>query len=486
MPSVFTVAIGTQPEVMQNAAIRLLGLNTSQVKKQAEDIIFGQLRQVIASMQIEDINRDRELFLTQIQSSLEPELKKIGLVLINVNITDITDESGYIEAIGRKAASEAVQKARGDVADQVKLGEVRVAQAEREKKVEVANAQKLQHIGIREADREQAVRIAELAKEQEVGEKEALFLQEMAVAEAAQKKRVAVADANATALVGEKEAELKQEVQIADADQKKRVSVAELNAVAIAGEAESAAKVAQAKAELQFKQAEAYQLGETKKRESEAAVQEAQNRAMAQAALADAERVEAERRAELEAPAKAEKAKRIVEAEAEAARIRLEAEGEAAAIFSKLQAQAKGEYEILAAKGKGLETIITACGGAEPAFRMMMLEHMDNLAESSAKAISNIKFDKVVVWENGGKDGQSSTAGFLQGLSRSMPPMMHVMKDIAGVEMPEYLAKLSGEENGVPAKPGNRFNSKVKKDTSAKQEAVVSAEASPEKPKQTA
>ena len=224
-----------------------------------EDIIFGQMRQVIASMQIEDINRDRELFLTQIQSSLEPELKKIGLVLINVNITDITDESGYIEAIGRKAASEAVQKARGDVADQVKLGEVRVAQAEREKKVEVANAQKLQHIGIREADREQAVRIAELAKEQEVGEKEALFLQEMAVAEAAQRKRIAVADANATASVGEKEAELKQEVQIADADQKRRVSVAELNANAIAGEAESAAQVAHAKAELQFKQAEAYQ-----------------------------------------------------------------------------------------------------------------------------------------------------------------------------------------------------------------------------------
>ena len=450
VPSVFTVAIGTQPEVMQNAAIRLLGLNTSAVKKQAEDIIFGQMRQVIASMQIEDINRDRELFLTQIQSSLEPELKKIGLVLINVNITDITDESGYIEAIGRKAASEAVQKARGDVAEEEKLGEVRVAQAEREKLVEVANAHKLQNIGVREADREQAVRIAELAKEQEVGEKEALFLQEMAIAEADQKKRVSVADANATAMIGEKEASLQQEIAIADAEQKNRVSVAEHNATAIAGEAESAAKVASAKAELQFKQAEAYELGETKKREAEAAVQEAQNRAMAKAALADAERVEAEHRAELEAPAKAEKAKRIVEAEAESERTRLEAEGEASAIFSKLEAQAKGEYEILAAKGKGLQSIIDACGGAEPAFRMMMLEHMDNLAESSAKAISNIKFDKVVVWENGSNaNGESSTSGFLQGLSRSMPPMMHVMKDIAGVEMPEFLAKFSDAEQTV-------------------------------------
>src|SRR5262245_14810144 len=108
VPSVFTVAIGTDPEVMQNAAIRLLGLDINEIKQQAGDIIFGQLRQVIASMNIEEINRDREKFLLSIQSSLEPELRKIGLVLINVNITDITDESGYIEAIGRKAAAEAV------------------------------------------------------------------------------------------------------------------------------------------------------------------------------------------------------------------------------------------------------------------------------------------------------------------------------------------------------------------------------------------
>src|SRR3954471_11018653 len=83
VPSVFTVAIGTTPEVMQNAAIRLLGLDVTDIEKQARDIIFGQLRQVIASMSIEEINRDREKFMEKIQASLEAELKKIGLVLIN-------------------------------------------------------------------------------------------------------------------------------------------------------------------------------------------------------------------------------------------------------------------------------------------------------------------------------------------------------------------------------------------------------------------
>src|SRR5688572_30433621 len=123
VPSVFTVAIDTKPEVMQNAAVRLLGMAVPEIRKQAEEIIFGQLRQVIASMGIEEINRDRDKFLQHIQHSLEPELAKIGLQLINVNITDITDESGYIDAIGQKAASLAIQQARGDVADNEKMGE---------------------------------------------------------------------------------------------------------------------------------------------------------------------------------------------------------------------------------------------------------------------------------------------------------------------------------------------------------------------------
>jgi flotillin len=417
VPSVFTVAIGTQPEIMQNAAIRLLGLNTQQIKQQAEDIIFGQLRQVIASMKIEDINRDRESFLQNIQHSVEPELKKIGLVLINVNITDIRDESGYIKALGQKAASTALQQARGDVAEQEKSGEVRVAEAERDKLVQVAGAQKLKEIGIREAKREQAVKVAQLEKEQQVGEQTATF---------------------------------EKETQVAAADREKRISIADANAKAFAGEAKSQAEIAGSQAELAVRKAEAYRLAETKKREAEAAVLEAQNRAMAKAALADAERVEAERRAELEAPAKAQKAKTIVEAEADAQKRRIDAEAQAAAIFAKLEAEARGQYEILSKKGEGLREIINACGGSQQAFQLLMLEHLDHLADTAARAIANIKFDKVIVWENGGQNGHGTTAGFLQSFARTLPPMMQIMKDIGGVEVPEYLASLAPENGAAP------------------------------------
>ena len=417
VPSVFTVAVDTKPEVMQNAAIRLMGLTVTEIRKQAEEIIFGQLRQVIASMQIEEINRNREQFLQHIQVSLEPELNKIGLQLINVNITDITDESGYIDAIGQKAASEAIQKARGDVADNERMGETRVASAERDKCVQVAESRKEQAIGTRFAERDQAVRVASLEKEQVVGEKQASF---------------------------------QRESQVKQAEQEMRIQVADADAVAIAGENLAQAKVVASNADLLVNKAQAYELGESRKRQAEAAVLEVQNHAMAKAALAEAERTEAEQRAKLEAPAKAQKAKLIVEAEAAAETRLLRARAEADAIFMKLDAEARGQYEILAKKGDGLKRIVEACGGSHDAFQLLLLEHLDDLAEASSRAISNIKFDKIVVWDSGGQNGRHATADFLSGLAKTLPPMMQVMKDIGGVELPESLVKLSGEPDGSP------------------------------------
>jgi flotillin len=180
---------------------------------------------------------------------------------------------------------------------------------------------------------------------------------------------------------------------------------------------------------------------------------EAEHLARAKAAIAEAQRVEAKRRAELEAPAKAEKAKIVVEAEAEADKRRIEAEGEASAIYAKLEAEARGQYEILAKKGAGLERIVAACGGADQAFQLLMLEHFDNLVEASARAISNIKFDKIVVWDSD-QSGSSATANWLSNMARTLPPMMQVMKDVGGVELPETLVNFSGLGNKpAEAKP---------------------------------
>lgn len=140
VPSRFTVGISTEPSVMQNAAERLLGLKLVEIQELAKDIIFGQLRLVIATMEIEEINTDRDKFLDAVSGNVETELKKIGLRLINVNVTDISDESGYIAALGKEAAAKAINDAKISVAQADRNGAIGAAEAEMEERVSVSKS----------------------------------------------------------------------------------------------------------------------------------------------------------------------------------------------------------------------------------------------------------------------------------------------------------------------------------------------------------
>jgi len=140
VPSRFTIGVSTEPGIMQNAAERLLGLGQNEIQELAQEIIFGQLRLVVASMDIEEINSDRDKFLTNISQSVESELKKVGLKLINVNITDIVDESGYIEALGKEAAAHAINAARKSVAEKTRDGSIGEANAVQDERTQVAAA----------------------------------------------------------------------------------------------------------------------------------------------------------------------------------------------------------------------------------------------------------------------------------------------------------------------------------------------------------
>jgi flotillin len=221
VPSTFTVGISTEPDTMSNAAERLLMLRPTDIEAMAKEIIFGQLRLTVASLTIEQINQDRESFLEAVRKNVEPELNKIGLYLINVNITDITDESDYIESIGKKAAAEAVNKAKVDVAHQVKLGA----------------------IGESESKREETVRVAENLAEAEKGKKAAHASQRIFVH---QKEAEAVTGENtAQADIARSNAEL--EVQKAAALQRAEVALREAQKAIEAAEYER--RMAQLRAE---------------------------------------------------------------------------------------------------------------------------------------------------------------------------------------------------------------------------------------------
>ena len=194
VPCRFTVGISTEPEVMTNAAERLLGLSIDSIQNIATDILFGQLRLVIATMDIEEINADRDKFLAAVSTNVEAELRKIGLKLINVNVTDIRDESGYIDALGKEAAAKAINDAKKSVAEQNRFGE----------------------IGKAEADRDKDIRIAETTRD----------------------TRIKTAEANAHAVEGENASK----ITIANSDAARREKEAEAARIAVAAEKVQAAK----------------------------------------------------------------------------------------------------------------------------------------------------------------------------------------------------------------------------------------------------
>lgn len=197
VPSRFTVGISTEDGIMQNAAERLLGLKLSEIQELARDIIFGQLRLIIATMDIEEINTDRDKFLEAVSGNVETELKKIGLRLINVNVTDINDESGYIIALGKEAAAKAINDAKKTVAEKERDGAIGEANAKRDQRIEVAQADSMAITGENEAQIKVAQSNAALR------EKEAEALK---IATAAEK--IQAAKSLEEAYAAEKEAEI--------------------------------------------------------------------------------------------------------------------------------------------------------------------------------------------------------------------------------------------------------------------------------------
>ena len=253
VPSTFTVAIDTLPEAMNNAAVRLLTLTRKDIEMMASEIIIGQLRLTVASLMIEEINQDRERFLLEIRKHIESELKKIGLMLLNVNITDITDESGYIESIGRKSVSTALNQAKVDVANQEKSGDIGKAEAEKERRIQVAtyNADAVQ--GENEAKAKIAGVNAQLLEQEAEASQRGQIAQQNAYAEINRAKSIAELQRFQAEEIVPQEIERKKIEIAAAADAARQRIEAEGKASAILqikeAEAEGMRKVLTAKAE---------------------------------------------------------------------------------------------------------------------------------------------------------------------------------------------------------------------------------------------
>ncbi|MBR2448467.1 MAG: flotillin family protein [Clostridia bacterium] len=358
VPSRFTVGISTEPGVMQNAAERLLGLKLAEIQELSKDIIFGQLRLIIATMDIEEINTNRDKFLAAVSENVETELKKIGLRLINVNVTDISDESGYIAALGKEAAAKAINDAKKSVAEQDREGSIGEANAKKEQRIEVSKADSL----------------------------------------------------------------------------------------AIEGENEAKMKIAMSDAALREKEAEALKIATTAEKTQAAKALEESYAAEQAAERARRDKEQATLEADVIVRAEAKKRELELAAEAEAEQIRRKAQGEADAIYAKMEAEARGAEEILKKQAAGFAEVVKSAGGdANAALKLLIADKLEDLMRVQVDAIKNIKIDKVTVWDGGQNgDGKTSTANFISGMMKSVPPLDEVFA-MAGMQLPTLLGqKLSG------------------------------------------
>lgn len=400
VPSTFTIAISTEPKTMINAAERLLGMTPQDITHLAKDIILGQLRLVIATMDIEEINSDRDKFLTAIQHNLETELDKVGLRLINVNVTDIQDESGYIKALGQEAASKALNDAKVSVAQKNRDGA----------------------IGAGDALKEQNIKTAEL---------------------------------DATAAIGMADAKSKSEIGQADAASRQRAKTAELNAKAVEGENIAAVQIANTTSERQVAEAEATRKAVTAKNVADAKALKDSYDAQQVAEKARAEKDKATLHANEVVPAEIEKSKMIIDAEAEAEKIRKIAQGEADGIFSKKEAEAKGLKELLVKQAEGFTAIVKSAGGdPKNAVQLMIADKLPELMRIQVDAVKNLKIDSITVWENGGGNGNSSTGNFINGLLTALPGFSDLYK-MTGKELPKMLNIETETEKVVPLNESN-------------------------------
>lgn len=358
VPSRFTVGISTEPGVMQNAAERLLGLKLTEIQELSKDIIFGQLRLIIATMDIEEINTNRDKFLAAVSENVETELKKIGLRLINVNVTDISDESGYIAALGKEAAAKAINDAKRSVAEQDREGSIGEANAKKEQRIEVSKADSL----------------------------------------------------------------------------------------AIEGENEAKMKIAMSEAALKEREAEALKIATTAEKTQAAKALEESYAAEQAAERARRDKEQATLEADVIVRAEAKKKEMEIAAEAEAEQMRRKAKGEADAIFAKMEAEARGVEEILKKQAAGFAEIVKSAGGnADAALRLLIADKLEDLMRVQVEAVKNIKIDKVTVWDGGnGGEGKTSTANFISGMLKSVPPLEEVFA-MAGLQIPSLLGQKLSE-----------------------------------------
>lgn len=409
VPTTVTVGISTEQDVMQAAAERILGLGRQDIEDLVKDIVYGQMRTIIADMTIEKLNSDRDEFLAKAKGLIDTELRKIGLYLININITDIRDEAGYIVALGKKDQAKAINQANVEISTAEREGEIKVAEQMKIKNATVAETKKDEQIAIANAHRDQSISVAR--------------------------------------------AESERDSQVAEARKNRDVNVASYNSEARIGEIEANKKITVSNAELEVIKAQSQGLAQSAEERALAEIEKNKELARREAEEARARRTEAALKAEQIVPSEISKQQKLIdaeayqlklekEAEANANQARIEAQGRADAITAEGLAHARvieqqglakasAEKASLLAQAEGFEAMVkVAENNPQVAIQWKMVEQWKEIAAEQVKAFEHINLGNVNVMDT---SRGGTLTNLLTSLVSSVAPVTDIMKTIPGI-----------------------------------------------------
>ena len=446
VPTTITVAISTDPEVMQNAAERMLGLTMDDKQNLITDVVYGQMRMVIADMTIEELNSDRDKFLAKVKDNIDTELRKFGLYLMNINISDIRDAANYIVNLGKEAESKALNEAQANIEEQEKLGAIKIANQIKERETKVAETRKDQDIAIAETKKQQEISVANADKDR---------ISQVAKAEAEKNIRIEQANTEKESRV----AELNSDMEIKQAEAAKKAAI---------GRNDAQKEVALSNSELAVTQANADKQAGEAAAKSEAAVQTAREIAQKEVEEAKARKVESSLKAEKIVPAEIARQEAILQANAIAEKITREAEArakatlaqaeaEAKAIQMKLEAEAEGKKRSLLAEAEGFEAMVRAAeSNPAIAIQYKMVDQWKEIAGEQVKAFEHMNLGNITVFDG----GNGGTSNFLNTLVKTVAPSLGVLDKLP---IGETVKGIINPESKTEEKPATKADEKKDK-----------------------
>ena len=314
--STVSVRVGQNPEMIALAAQNFLNVDRDTIARKINDLLEGNIREIVGQMKLTDMVSDRKLFSEKVQENAVPDLARYGLELITFNVQNFSDDNDVITNLGIDNVAQISKNAA--IAKSNAEREIEVAKAENAKQANDAKVKAAEDIATRNNDL--AIKQAQL--QQEADTRKAQAAAATGIEEENQRKIKEVAATNANIAKAEREAELKQ----------KQIQLKEYELDALVrkqAEADKFAAEKQAEADLVRRQ-----------KEAEAKAYEAVKNAEAKKAQADADRYAAEQ---------------------QAAGIQAVGAAEAAAIEAKAEAQKKmGEASIIEMYFKALPDVVAS------------------------------------------------------------------------------------------------------------------------------